>query len=89
MKRYSKSASRRGACFSLTHIDAALSRAVLVIDEAQETPPSVLFEAKPAPDVQEDLMRVSVGLEDAYDLIQDLGRGLSKSQSQLREQPLT
>jgi methionine-gamma-lyase len=36
-------------------------------------------EAKLAPDVQEDLIRLSIGLEDASDLIDDLSHGLSKA----------
>lgn len=36
-------------------------------------------EAQLAPDVQEDLIRLSIGLEDASDLIDDLDRGLAKA----------
>jgi methionine-gamma-lyase len=36
-------------------------------------------EGRLAPDVGEDLIRLSVGLEDTKDLIDDLGRGLSKA----------
>lgn len=36
-------------------------------------------DAKLAPDVQEDLIRLSIGLEDASDLIDDLSRGLAKA----------